>query len=614
MDNESIINEVFGGQHRALTGQTANPGSHLANAANSRLLDQHGIVAADDQERLIRKQMANVTKPGFIPKNWQHLITTKIIAGNANLFVNIAPSAGKTHPIMMSFFDLLKRARPGSIPKILWVAETKLLSSQILNQLREILFKSLFTSLKSDNMSDDKTVASMPKFMIEPYFYDVPGFGQHTGPINNFVLPPNAMQRMHDMVGRWTGQKMGGVDGVTSDTIAMTCTYEFATKMISQHNPAIVVIDEVQERFKPELSDPESESTKVRHFFNNIVAADNSNGTSSIVLTGSMNHATALYIRSYLNNYLKHKMEYIRFDTPSTGFDMKLNSTGERNKARITVLPTDLVRKDIPKLIVDHIKGKSTNNLIMVFNKRIITDFTEQVISSTSPRNMAAVMGIKSANITDQYVSPSRQPHADPIHTIGSVAEKASRGSTMDQIYKMYENMKDIQLKEAVSHGFGYIMSGDDEPGGPSGRMYSPDDIQVVEELYKRGMIYSIIATTSVGVGVNLKVRAIYIPSIDVFSKEFGNPRAMSNSSLAQLVHRAGRKIGEAAIVYCNKKDLLVINQIMMSGDPSTQVEPIPYSTKSLGTAPILDRFNYARSKWYRDNTIYQLIFGRDKR
>jgi len=596
MDNEKIINEVFGGQNKHITsGKVSNPGTHLQNSKNNVNV-RRGTVPTITRDSEFHKShlTKRLRKPDIVPKGWQNLMISNVKHGNVNMFINVAPSAGKTYPLLKAYRELLKNAKPGRIPKIVWVAETKLLSAQITRELQETLYEALIEG-------------DIPKFMVAPFFKDIPDFDKYND-LRSIPLTPNQTYRIREMIKSWTGtvmQATAEADPPTKHSIAITCTYSFATKMIKEYNPALVVIDEVQERFKPELTSAGSESDKVRHFFNNVIAADKSPGTSIAILTGSMNHVTGKYIVSYLNNYVNSKFQYIDFTSNSPG------SMGERNRAFIKVLPTDLTRKEIPSLIIDQIKGKNQNNLIAIFSKNAIIKITEDVVKNTPSRNMAAVIGIPDSKLRDKYMSQSRTLHGldnkKPEETLGSSAKRTKERGTPEYLYDLYVNMKDPDLKSAIEHGFGYIIAGDEAKG----RVYDNDDIYLVEELFKRGLIYTVLATTTVGVGVNLKVRALYIPKIDVFSQDIGGMKPMSASSLAQMVHRVGRKADESGVVYCNKSDIDLISKIMKSGDPSKHVDIIPFSGKG-STVSIMDRFKYARAKWYQDTTIYKLITQKD--
>jgi len=452
--------------------------------------------------------------------------------------------------------------------------------------------------------------------MIAPFFNHITPTGIVPLDIYNTTLDPNEYNYIQLIIKRWTGIKMmaeAKANPPTETSLAITCTYSFASELIKKYNPKIVVIDEVQERFKSENKTEDSESDKVRHLYNNIKVANESPGTSVAILTGSLNPMTTRYIMDYLDARVSTKNKFIYVGYGSGIYNPgQTRIDGEKNKANITVLPSDLVKKDIPKLIIEQIKGRNSNNLIAIFSKNKITEFSKNIISSTPRRDMRVILGIKGHSVDVNYSSQARRRFGlnpkPPEPTLSSQALKAKNlESSPEGLFKKFINMKDELLQESIAHGFGYIMAEEKDSNNNITRAYANDDIYLVEQLFAKGLIYSIMATTSVGVGVNLKVRALYIPSIDVFNKDVGNSIRMSISSLAQLVHRAGRSAGENAIVYCNKKDLVLINDIMSSGNPSDQVELIPDNSNSERIG-ISDRFRYARSKAYRDTMVYKMI------
>lgn len=608
MDNEKILQEVFGGRHPTVTGnRTANPGSHLQNRGNAPPVRNDQQNAEYDKGFQDRKG-ESVLDNRWEDRSWQKFITTSLVRGNVNLFINIAPSAGKTYPVMKAYEELLTNVTNQNvvmpkIPVILWVAETKLLSAQVSRELKDILYKLIIQG-------------QFPESLLKRYFPKRELRIRPGKDYRNVAMSPDQASRMKRMINDLTGVKMSSgakAPEPTDRSIAITCTYEFASDMIKKYRPAIVVIDEVQERFKTENKSVAAETDKVRHFFNNMQLADSIPGTSAVVMTGSMNPKTSQFIVDYLNTHVKTKFKIVGYKTRQQG-DKSAIRTGEPNKAAITVLPTDFQRNDTPKLVVDQIVGRNPNNLVAIFSKKKIHEFSDEIINRTSERNMAAVLGVKGEVANSNYSAKAREGRKQlnpekPKDTISTQAKKASVTNSPKQLYSLYENMKDEKLKQAIAHGFGYIMAEEKATSGEVIRPYDNDDIYVVEELFKQGLIYTILATTSVGVGVNLKVRALYIPLLDVYSGEQQQSVRMSISTLAQLVHRAGRKAGEVGIIYCNKRDLELVTTIMSSGNPSEHVELIPFHTDNQRIG-ILDRFKYATKALSMRETIYLLIKG----
>jgi superfamily II DNA helicase RecQ len=115
--------------------------------------------------------------------------------------------------------------------------------------------------------------------------------------------------------------------------------------------------------------------------------------------------------------------------------------------------------------------------------------------------------------------------------------------------------------------------------GGVERDFYNKD-VKVVEQLFKSGKIYFLLATTAVGVGVNLAVRNIYVPSIMMYSQ--GGYGKMDTSTLVQLINRAGRGASNITVanIFCHPDDVVWITTLINSGDPSQHVNAIPFKDK----------------------------------
>lgn len=590
MEDDNEINEIFGGN---------NFGANRFVHTNSHLIDNAPPVHNSTANILQNQSGFNSDRFKKIPfekKAWQMEIN-KCIHNKENIFVNVAPSAGKTFPLLKAYAELLSSATSiNNIPKIIWVAETKLLASQILNELRQVLYDMIL------NPKHNIYGCSIPSFMLDPYF-NSSGNNHNTVVINN----SHNVNIVRQIINNWTGSMMAaGANATppTSESIAITCSYSFASDLILKYNPRLVVIDEVQERFKVDNVAVDSESDKVYHFFNNVRTVSRLNNSSIAILTGSMNHITAKYIISYLDNRTNSNFKYIDYLSSSPATIAHISS-GEKNKSNIIVLPIELSNRDIPNLIIDQIKNKVPNNLITRFSKRGITDIANQVIAATQERNMGVVLGLRNLDskyTSDFTINPVKPTHV-PLHDI--VKQSKDEFSNVE-LFKLYNNMKDPNLKTALAHGFGYIMAEESDIQGKVIRVYDTSDIKVVEEFFKKGLIYSILATTSVGVGVNLKVRHLYINSLSIYSDD--GFQELSISSIAQLVHRVGRSPSESAVIYCSKKDLKLVFDIINSKDPSSLVELIPYSDSVSRRISILDRFKSAFKNSLMDTQIYNLI------
>jgi len=612
MNNDELLNEIFAGGNLGRNNQI-DTSIHIKQpnwrtnkiAQDSKPIGQQSglSMVVKSARRHIDKRLQ---KPGHIPKAWQG----SIISGAynyRNMFVNVPPSAGKTFPLLKAYAVMLSRCKdPNKLPKILWVAETKLLASQVSHELKQLLFELLIPGNKY-GVTFQNEIIEHELNMSSKTGFSIPA-GTKRGQYNP-KLSRDDINIARTLVNRWTGAIMAKdaeAPPPTKDSIAITCTYKYASDIIKAHRPNLVVIDEVQERFNVNDATVESGSEKVMHFYNNVKLVNSLPTMAIAVLTGSMNHQTAKYITAYLDDCIGAQFTYIDYKSGGSGGASRA-LIGERNAANISVVPMELSNKEIPKLIIEQIKSKAGNNLITRFGKRAILEYVKLINDATPARNMAAVLGIKHEKVTDPYKSKFRDSYQNSAKdTFRDNVKPNIEKLNNDDLYNEYENMEDQKLKTALAHGFGYIMASVKDLQDKHVTKYVASDIAIVEEFFKRGYIYSILATTSVGVGVNLKVRHLYMNTIEIFSDDGFKP--MSDSSLAQLIHRIGRNQNENGVIYCSKKDFARVMQIINSVDPSEQVRPIPQIGTTAGNISLLDRFSAATTCPSLKHWMYKLI------
>jgi replicative superfamily II helicase len=103
---------------------------------------------------------------------------------------------------------------------------------------------------------------------------------------------------------------------------------------------------------------------------------------------------------------------------------------------------------------------------------------------------------------------------------------------------------------------------------------------KIVQELFIKQKIQLLLATDALGVGANVKCKHIYIPTVYKFNGE--RLERNDESSLTQLVHRAGRGDFDLAYVYSSIEDYDYISNLIFN-DPREAVPEINvYALKNL--------------------------------
>lgn len=119
-------------------------------------------------------------------------------------------------------------------------------------------------------------------------------------------------------------------------------------------------------------------------------------------------------------------------------------------------------------------------------------------------------------------------------------------------------NITNKELREAVAYGIGYIYTQDedalsDEDKKLGKEAITESDKKIIAELFSTGKIFALLATPSIGIGVNVSIRNMYLPTLMKFEgsgKAFVGEMAINNKrEMSQLVNRAGRgKVVNSAI------------------------------------------------------------------
>ncbi len=571
---DDVIDESFGGN----LGTTAiTPYSAL----NYRTTDN-----MRQDVKLANKQ--NIKPKPFSLTGWQANIKRHVILGN-DIFVNVSPAGGKSFPIESAFEELLFNAKGWrDVPVLVWIGETKTLASELYYKFREFFYSRLMEVVKTkDANGNDIWQPALPNFMIE-------GTGLDFTPNPSQQIKLSNQEHIKRLVNMWTSLMIGANDkqrpqppGSKHRTIIMACSYVFAPNLIKHHNPKIVVIDEIQERFQ--IDKDKDSDKKIGYLINTIKETPRS--ACLAILTGSMNHDTSKFISLKIKQLLNRELIPISTDTA-------------KNRASIGIFPISLLPRNIPDLAHNLIVEKTSHSLITLFSKNKIEALTKGLISKLPRRKPEVLFGK-----LQQFPKYGQPDKTTDIKAPGEDFKlQRNKEFTLDEMYDWHQQMLDPNKKgdtllgEALLHGFGYIMSvGDSE--AEKDKAYFNKDIQTVIRLFDMGKIDVVIATTSVGVGVNLNVKHLFIPTIKMFTG--GGFKNMSVSTLVQMINRAGRKSGTFANIYCDNSDISQITSLINSGDPSSQVPVIPFKG---GSDSIHERFSKGNSLRTSIGMIHDLM------
>lgn len=139
--------------------------------------------------------------------------------------------------------------------------------------------------------------------------------------------------------------------------------------------------------------------------------------------------------------------------------------------------------------------------------------------------------------------------------------------------------------REAVSHGIGFIFTQDKSDNALSEPMSEKDKL-IIADLFSKQKIFVLLATPAIGIGVNVSIKNMYIPTLykpESTGETFKMSREIVNvRELTQLINRAGRKpsIPIAGVYVPSEFVEYLSNVIKMTNVDFNEVPAISFSDK----------------------------------
>jgi hypothetical protein len=326
---------------------------------------------------------------------------------------------------------------------------------------------------------------------------------------------------------------LGPVGDLESSPVVISI-YESAPKFIDQikDNIGLLVLDEahlVQDQTKINEIRKSTRSYNIALSLYTVLRQLRSTEYRLLFLSGTANPDSAKNLAKYINMCFGRNINVI--DVPG--------SAG--NPSQISIHPDDSIGDE--RTLIKILKSGQHGTVIVLFSKNKINDLAKKAIMGISPKSLQQVQGgtyqphqfrssFGGSDYTGRTVSPT--PNFNPIEI----------GRTSGEISLHASKVRDPLLRSAIQSGFGYIYRLDERERDFDARK---QDNEITADLFSKGKIRVLLSTDAIGVGVNVKVRSLIIPSIE---KPTGGGRRepMDPATLAQLLHRTGR----GAFIYAN--------------------------------------------------------------
>ena len=280
------------------------------------------------------------------------------------------------------------------------------------------------------------------------------------------------------------------------------------------------------------------------------------------------------------------------------------NDPEARNKTQLKIISDDSIRRDeeIVNRIIKWVNNREYGNAVIYFSKARIVKILEKVISKLDQTNLDNVtnrgktIDENQKREIEEYrqalilLNKSKEEIDDSIKKFIRNKYPESQKSTIERI-KGIPAASEIQNKlarEAAAHGIGFIFTQDKDDKGSQFEPMSEKDKLIIADLFSNQKIYVLLATPAIGIGVNVSIRNMYIPTLYKqenvggtfqMSKELVNIR-----ELTQLINRAGRKasIPIAGIHVPDEFKDYLSNVIKLTNEDFNEVPAIAFDGKNI--------------------------------
>ncbi len=343
-----------------------------------------------------------------------------------------------------------------------------------------------------------------------------------------------------------TGINSEGDPRIAPVTIAI---YESAAKLapdLIRNNLSLVIVDEAHLAQEREIQDDKRRAQIALSLYNILNHLRRSNDIPICFLSGTENPGSARNLTQYIETCLGRSITVIE-------------STAT-NESNISIVPDDSIAQE-RELINIILRPRQGNNLIVLFSKNRIDRLTEialkkmggtsafQIDRGQMQKEKASGGGVIGRKLSGYTMTPGsfrldKQQRQE-------MAREASKVPGASQIF-------DPVLRQAVNAGFGYIYRVDDRDRYQQEKRR---DAIIVADLFKSGKIKTLLATDAVGIGVNIDVRKLYIPSVDKPQGRTFKP--IQPTELAQLLHRAGRGAFKFSTVVTPEKNVPAVSEAL---------------------------------------------------
>jgi hypothetical protein len=516
------------------------------------------------------------------------------ILNNDNVFVAASPAAGKTRPVVKALLQkYIDAAVTGKLPPRVLVSVPL---SQLAQQTQDD-YAGIFVDLLTQKTPGYTAAQENLKM---------------TGVVNMFpanirdelvlLVGETYTSRQYHNLSKFISSHLIGVDTqgspnrATSLSMIDIAVAELAAKLAKGKQYDIIVIDEVQQLFKEYPTEYDKDLKRDVTFYHTIF--DKGRRAQFIFLTGSLAGNTTKDFIDHLEKFYKMKKiellsaKTLRATPPSPNrSELRVIPYTEMGTGKFMQVPM------IAKAVKDKIDNKIKYSALIIFSKKTIFQICNRLIETIQPKTIIGQtaeiqrpgreeeqkywsfrqsFGRSTGQISSAGVPFTQRPLVKTA--MGTLPrEKAPKFGEFKQMQKIKVGARQFVSNELLANclarGFGFITGGQEQnlKNDIERAMFLPyEDKKVVQDLFKTGKLSFILATDAVGIGVNMVVQHLYLPTLQKFGA--GRLGPIDTSSLIQLLHRAGRGAVGTAFIYTPPENVERVT-MLLSKDPTETVD-----------------------------------------
>lgn len=281
---------------------------------------------------------------------------------------------------------------------------------------------------------------------------------------------------------------------------------------------ALMVFDEIQTALLTGEKETDKRAKQISECIHYILSSDQGFNSQMAVLTGTANEISAANFIEFCNYAYKRNFPDYPFVSNAA------------NLARIKVQSYDKIRdfQYLKKLVKDFQSQGRKQIAVILFSKNKINEIAEYCATGSGGGNFQR----KSSSIGySSNVDEFGRKKDNPFFSKQDIDILTNQ----PDISKIYDPLK----RKAAISGIGIIYSKDDNSNKEE-RL----DNQIIRQLFVNGQVGILLATDSIGSGMNVNIKEMYIPSVEKMGV------LIPKAPLAQLLHRVGRQANMDCTIY----------------------------------------------------------------